>query len=68
MGRPQRRKTKSPDKQTLQAWEDMRIEIWHELEEGASADIPDTLVDDMSELVVILESSKAEKESLPRLP
>jgi hypothetical protein len=60
MGCPQPVEAKSPDKQTLQAWEDMRIEIWHELQEGACADVPDTLIDEIGELVVLLKSKNAE--------
>lgn len=68
MGRPQPAEIPSPDKQTLQAWEDMRVEIWHELQEGASADVPDDLIDEIGNLVVTLETLKAEMRSQTRLP
>lgn len=57
-----------PDEQTFQAWEDMRIEVLHELQEGASTDVPDSLVDDMGSLVVTLESWRAKTMSLKTLP
>ena len=68
MGRSQHVEPISPDEQTLQAWEDMRIEILHELQDGGSADIPDSLVDIIGRLVVVLESWRAETRSLMRLP
>lgn len=60
--------TVSPDEQTLQAWEDMRNEIWHELQEGASADIPDATIDDLGDLIVTLEALKPKTHSLNQLP
>lgn len=68
MGRPQQIKNQSPDEQTLEAWENMRNEIWHELQEGASADVPDELVDDIGNLVVMLDFWRAEIKSIQRLP
>lgn len=50
-----------PDEETLQAWENMRIEILHELQEGASADVPDSYLDDIGNLIVRLTSWKAQK-------
>jgi len=68
MGRLQHMETMSPDERTLQAWEDMRIEIWHELQDGASADVPDALVDIIGRVVVILESWRAEMRHRKPLP
>jgi hypothetical protein len=68
MGRPQPVEATYPDEQTLQAWKDMRLEILHELQEGASTDIPDALIDQIAELAVVLNSLRAETESLTRLP
>jgi hypothetical protein len=53
-----------PDEETLQAWENMRIEILHELQEGASADVPDTCLDDIGSLLVVLESWRAQRRTL----
>ena len=50
-----------PDEETLQAWENMRIEILHELQEGASADVPDSYIDDLGTLVVVLASWRAQR-------
>jgi predicted Zn-dependent protease with MMP-like domain len=52
-----------PDEETLQAWENMRIEILHELQEGAIADVPDAYLDEIGNLVVIIESWRAEARS-----
>jgi hypothetical protein len=49
------------DDGTLQAWENMRIEILHELQEGASADVPDALLDDFGNLIVVLASWRAQR-------
>ena len=68
MGRSQHVETISPSEQTLQDWEDMRIEILHELQDGGSADVPDILVDDIGHLVVLIESWRAETRNLTRLP
>ncbi len=68
MDRPRQMETKSPDEQTLQAWEDMRVEIWHELQEGADADVPDSLIDDIGNLVVTLASWRAKTKSVSQLP
>jgi hypothetical protein len=40
-----------PDYDTLQAWENMRIEILHELQDGGSTDVPDADVDQLGTLV-----------------
>jgi len=58
----------APDERTFQVWENMRIEILHELQEGACADVPDALVDEIGTLVVALESWKAEKRLTARPP
>jgi hypothetical protein len=50
-----------PDDDTLQAWENMRIEILHELQDGGSTDVPDADVDQLGTLVPVIESSKARK-------
>lgn len=68
MGRPQPVEATSADEQMLRIWEEMRIELLHELQEGADADIPDSLIDEMGNLVVILQSMKAETKLLTRLP
>lgn len=68
MGCPQPVEAVSLDEQTLQAWKDMRVEILHELQDGACADIPDDLMDQIGELVVMLNALKAEPRSLTRLP
>lgn len=41
-----------PDKETLLAWENMRIEVLHELQEGASADVPDSYLNHLGNLVI----------------
>ncbi len=50
-----------PDEETLQAWKNMRIEILHELQEGAIKDVPDSYIDDLGTLVVVLASWRAQK-------
>jgi len=64
MNRHQTMETIFPDEETLQAWENMRIEILHELQEGASADVPDTCLDDIGSLLVVLESWRAQRRTL----
>jgi hypothetical protein len=59
----QQKEAMLPDERTFQAWEDMRIEVLHELQEGASTDVPDSLVDDIGTLVVTLESWRTETRS-----
>ncbi len=55
----------SPDEETLQAWENMRIEILHELQEGGISEIPDSYLDDIGYVVVELASWRAQqKQSL----
>lgn len=48
-----------PDEQTFEAWEDMRNEVWHELQDGASADVPESLMDIIGNLIVTLNSWRA---------
>jgi hypothetical protein len=55
-----------PDEATLEAWESMRIEVLHELQEGAIADVPDSDLDQIGELVVVLRSLRTRKKL--RLP
>ena len=43
-----------PDKQVLQAWEDMRTETLHELQDGAI--VADESVETLGALMVVLES------------
>jgi hypothetical protein len=50
-----------PDEETLQAWENMRVEVLHELQDGASADIPDSYLDELGTLVAVLDSNRAKK-------
>ena len=58
---PKPKRKKQPDRQTVRDLEEMRTEVWHELEEGAIADVPDTLVDEIGELVAELEALDTEK-------
>ncbi len=58
--------TNSPDDETFQTWENMRIEVLHELQEGADADVPDSYLDDLGTLVVVLTSWRAQRK--PTLP
>lgn len=51
-----------PDEETLQAWENMRLEVLHELQDGASADIPDASLEVFGTLVATLASSEAQME------
>jgi hypothetical protein len=50
------------DKCTLRAWDDMRSQVWHELQDGA--DMPDEAVDFMGELVVMLKAWRSMKGAL----
>ena len=50
-----------PDEDTLQAWEDMRSEILHELQDGASADIPDAVIDQLGTLVAMINTTRSKK-------
>ena len=43
----------APDEETLQTWENMRVERLHDLQEGADADVPDSLIDAIGNLVVL---------------
>jgi hypothetical protein len=67
MNRPQHVKTVFPDEQTLLVWENMRIEILHELQEGADADVPDSTIDTIGELVVTLNFWRDQKRVQTRL-
>ncbi len=58
----------SLDEETYQAWENMRIEVLHELQEGASADVPDSFLDDLGSLVVVLTSWRARRSSFTPNP
>ena len=51
-----------PDESTLQAWEDMRSEVLHELQDGA--EVPDALIDSMAELAAKLRAWR----SMDRVP
>lgn len=68
MSRPQQMEKNQPYIQTLRALEDMRIEVLHELQEGACTDVSDALIDELGALIVMLESLKAETGSSTRLP
>ena len=48
-----------PDRDTLRTWENMRKEILHDLQEGASADIPDSEIDEVGILVAELDTIQA---------
>ena len=61
MEHPQQVETACPDKSTLRAWEDMHSQILHDLQDGA--EIPDSLIDSIAELVVMLRSSRSVKGS-----
>jgi hypothetical protein len=50
-----------PNEDTLQAWEDMRVEVLHELQDGASADIPDSYLDELGTLVSVMAATRATK-------
>ena len=56
MNRTQPAKTKIPDEQMYQDWENMRIELLHELQEGADGDVSDAEIDAIGDLVVLLNS------------
>jgi hypothetical protein len=49
-----------PDQDTLRTWENMRKEILHDLQEGASAEVSDSEIDEVGILVVELESIRAQ--------
>ncbi len=66
MGRLLQINNQSPDEKTLEAWENMRNEIWHDLQEGASADVPDELVDEIGNLLVMLDFWRAEIKAIQR--
>jgi hypothetical protein len=51
-----------PDESTLRAWEDMRSEVLHEIQEGA--DVPDALIDSIAELAAKLRTWR----SMNRVP
>lgn len=51
MNRLHAAKRVSLDEATLRAWEEMRIEILHEIQEGGS--VPDELVDAVGGLIVM---------------
>ncbi len=57
MGRSQYQETTSLDELTLQAWEDMRAEVLHELDDGG--DVPDSLMDIMGNVASMLDSWRA---------
>lgn len=50
-----------PDEDTLQVWEDMRSEILHELQDGASADIPDSVIDELGTLVAVMTTTRKKR-------
>lgn len=58
----------NPDERNFQVWEDMRLEILHDLQDGASEDVPDSLVDSIGFLVVDLQPWRTEKNKLKALP
>lgn len=43
-----------PDQETLRTWENMLKEVLHDLQEGASAEVPDSEIDELGTLVVEL--------------
>jgi hypothetical protein len=49
--------TPFPNEQMLKVWEDMRLDVLHELQEGAS--VPDELIDLMGDLAVMLRAPEA---------
>lgn len=50
-----------PDEETLKAWENMRLEILHEMQDGASGDIPDIDLDNLGTLLATLKSLRNRK-------
>ncbi|MCL4487073.1 MAG: hypothetical protein M1570_02950 [Chloroflexi bacterium] len=50
MDRPQLIETAPPDETTLRAWEEMRVQILHDLQEGG--EVADSTVDAIADLVV----------------
>ena len=64
----QQKEASDPDERTFQAWEDMRLEVLHDLQDGASEDVPDSLVDSIGFLVVDLESWRKERKKHQALP
>lgn len=51
-----------PDQETLRTWENMRKEVLHDLQEGASAEVPDSEIEEVGTLVVELADYRAQKE------
>jgi hypothetical protein len=68
MGRRPQKEHLAPDEKTLWALEEMRSEVLHELQDGAGTDMPDALLDEISELLGVLQASNPEKKDLMRLP
>ena len=69
MGRIRDSQSKPPHAEEAQTLEDMRLEILHELQDGGSADVPDSLIETIDELIVVRNSRKAAsqpKEPLPK--
>ena len=64
----QQTSTTNPDERNFQVWEDMRLEVLHDLQDGASEDVPDSLVDSIGFLVVDLQSWRKERKNLKALP
>lgn len=44
----------SSEEETFQTWEDMREEVWHELQEGG--EVSDALVDSYGNIAVLISS------------
>lgn len=51
-----------PDQETLRTWENMRKEVLHDLQEGASVEVPDSEIEEVGTLVVELADYRAQKE------
>ena len=63
MMRLQKTKWVSPDEATLRVWEEMRIEILHEIEDGG--DVPDELVDAAGDAAMVINLYSPDKLPAP---
>ena len=68
MGRIRDSQAKPPPAEEAQTLEDMRLEILHELQDGGSADVPDSLIETIDELIVARNSRKAASQGEVPLP
>lgn len=61
MNRPPRMQATLPDKPTQQAWEDMRAEVLHEIQDGG--EVPDVLLDAIGEMLTRFPYTEAKETS-----